>query len=77
MTDARLKYGDVVRVDPVASPQVKQPDDRRWMVVACARTDRAAPWTLLYCGPDIRLPSRGSVLVSHWRTMTGFIRVDE
>ncbi len=46
------------------------------MVVACARTDRATPWTLLYCGPDIHDVKNG-ILVSHWPSLTGFIEVPD
>lgn len=66
MTERAWKYGDVVRVDPVSQPQVKQPDDRRWMVVNVRHDEK--PWTLLYIGPDGRL--------STWSTMFGFLLVE-
>lgn len=67
----RLKYGDVVRVNPEMFPNVPQPDDRRWMVVVVAATGRE--WVLSYLGG----PLGPSGFLSHWRTMTGFIKVEE
>lgn len=72
MTDARLKFGDVVRVDPEANPEVPQPDDRRWMIVSF---DDRLKWTTLYVGPTMGPGT--SERLSHWSNMTGFIRVDE
>lgn len=72
MTDARLKFGDVVRVDPEANPKVHQPDDRRWMIVSAATTGRQ--WEMVYIGPSF--PGTLSVF-SHWPNLLGFVKVDD
>ena len=74
MSEQAWKYGDVIRVDPTTQPQVPQPDDRRWMVVACTPYGQHR-WTLLYCGPDIM--GRGAIWITHWPAMYGFCRVEE
>lgn len=64
-------FGTVVRVDPAKNPKVRQPDDRRWMVLVPANTSANRQWTLLFLGPA--LPG----CLVPFSSMYGFERVDE
>lgn len=75
MTNRAWRFGDVVRVDPAKNPKVRLPDDRRWMVVVAASVSGGYPWTLMYCGP-LRA-DLDAIIVSHWKTMHGFILVED
>ncbi len=74
------QFGDVVRVDPVQSPEVPQPDDRRWLVLVVASTSANRPWTTVFLGGDDPDPVFASIhqpTIAHWDSMHGFARVEE
>lgn len=52
--DRPLVFGDVIRVDPETNPRVKQPDDRRWMIVY--RNDKTQTYRTLFLGDHAARP---------------------
>ena len=61
-------FGDIIRVDPEL---VAQPDARRWLILTVATMER--PWKTLFVGPN----ATDLVVISTWKSLTGFVRVEE
>lgn len=61
------RFGTILRIAGAGMGLV---DDRRWLVLTVARTDRATPWTLLSIGPD------AMHVISHWPHLNGFELVE-